>query len=307
MTAADGEGATVSADEQRTGAGLPRPGGGTAEAVRRGPTIDGRAMAVALGAPALAVAAIVGTDLWLGDRLGDVVVHHWGPSGEPDAWGSRTGFVLTIVLTAGLVSLACTLTAGFARVWTALRRPLLATGTWVAVLTGGLGVISLLTQRDGARGDLGWSAFALLAVGGLGVAAVAWRVPRDLVPPVLATAPPSPDLPRSSADGVAAHPVGMGGRLEVTDATLVVRWLGGTALRIPVAEVAAAEPTRLSAGSFGGWGLRTQPGTGTYAFVGRGTTAVEVRRADGTRWLVTTPHAEDVAGVLNAAADRHHA
>lgn len=273
---------------------------------RRGPTVDGRAMVVALGIPVLAVAAVVGTDLWLGDRLGDVVAEHWGASGEPDAWGSRTGFVTMMAATTGLVSLACTLAAGFARVWTALRRSLLAIGVWVAVLTGGLGVVSLLVQRDGADGEVGWATIGLLALAGLVAAAGAWRVPRDLVPPVLASGPPDPGLPRSSADGVPAHPVGMGGRLEVDDDALVVRWFGGTALRIPVAEVTGAEPTRVNAWDFGGWGLRMQPGSRSYGYIGRGSEGVEVRRADGTRWVVTTPRAHEVAGVLNAAADRRH-
>lgn len=273
---------------------------------RTGPVLDGRALAVAVGVPVLAVAAVVGMDAWLGDRLGDVVVQHWDGSGRPDGWGDRGAFVATMATVTGLTGLGTALVAGFARVWTALRRALLAIGVWCSVVVGGAGVESLLVQRDGAEGVSPPSTWLALALVGLVAAALAWRAPRDLVPPVLASEPPAADLPRSTADGVPAHPIGLGGRLEVTDGVLVVRWLGGAAVRIPAAEVVGAEVTRLSPWDLGGWGLRTQGG-GVHGFVGRGSTAVEVRRADGMRWLVTTPRADDVAGVLNAAADRHHA
>lgn len=281
-----------------------RAAAGTTEATaRRGPRVDARATTVAVGVPLLVAAAVLGTDAWLGDRLPGTVAVHWGPAGVPDGWGGRTGFVTTIALVGALVPLALMAAACSARVWTALRKALVGLGVWTALFVGGLGVVSLVVQRDGAPGAIGATPWWLM-VAAVPFGVLAARVPRDLVPPVLATGRPPADLPRSAADGVPDHPVGLGARLAVADDVVTVTWLRTTPIRIPVAEVDEARVARTTTWDWGGWGLRHHPGTHRYAFIGSGREAVELHRADGTVWLVTTPRAEEVAGVVNAIADR---
>lgn len=287
-----------------------RPRTGTDASAARGAgasarvsTIDGRAMAVAVGVPLLAAAAILGVNAWLGDRLGGEIAVHWDGSGQPDGWGSRAGHVTTTVLVGALVPFAVMVAAGSARTWTALRRGLLGVGTWMAVLVGWLGVETLLAQADGAAGEIS-SATVWIGLAGVPLGLVAARVPRDLVPPVLATDPPPAHLPRSAADGVPAHRIGRVATLAVADDVLTVQWWRWTVLRIPVTEVTGAHVMVTSAWDWGGWGLRHQPGTDRYAYLGSGREGVELHRADGTRWLVTTPRADEVAGVVNAIADQ---
>lgn len=285
------------------GTGADVSDGRTAPGADRGPRVDARATTVAVGVPLLVAAAVLGTDLWLGDRLGDTVAIHWDGAGRPDGYGGRTGFVTAMTVAGTGVPIAVMLAACSARVWTALRRSLLGIGVWAAVVLGGLGVVCLVVQRDGAPGEIGGAAWWLmLAAVPLGVLAAC--VPRDLAPPVLATSRPPADRPRSTARAVEAHPIGLGARLAVTDDVLTVRWLGSTPVRIPVAEVEEARVARPTGWEWGGWGLRHQPGTNRYGFIGSGRAAVELHRADGTLWTVTTSRAEEVAGVVNAIADR---
>lgn len=272
---------------------------------RPGPTVDSRAMAVAVTVPLLAAATVLGTNAWLGDRLGDVIVTHWGSGGVPDGYSGRTGFVVMMVLLGAALPFAIMVAGGRARVMTALRRSLLGVGTWLAVFTSGLGTLCLVVQRDGAQGVIG-AAPEWMMLGAVPLGVVAALVPRDLVPPVPATTPPAPHLPRSPADGVPVHAVGRGSTLVVADGVLTVRLWWWTPVRIPVVEVTEAHVAQISAWDWGGWGLRFQPGTNRYAYVAAGRDAVELHKADGTRWLLTTPRAEEVAGVVNGIADRQH-
>ncbi|WP_250443210.1 DUF1648 domain-containing protein [Actinotalea sp. C106] len=262
-------------------------------------------MAVALGAPILVTAAFLTVAAVWSEGLGDPIATHWDWSGEPDGYGSRTSFAVVVAVMTIVLGVALGIAAGFARTWVMMRRGLLGLGIGTSVYLGGLGVVSLAVQRDGTAGRL--TLWSMLALGVLAVlaGALASRVPRDRQPVVLAVDPPDPALPRSQVRGVPAHPIGGGARLSVDEDLVRVRWYLGDALRLHVAEVAGAEAITVSAfGEFGGWGLRMSPLGGRYAFLGRGSQAVELTKADGTRWVITTPQAEEVAGVINAAADR---
>src|SRR5690606_10503001 len=68
------------------GTGADVSDGRTAPGADRGPRVDARATTVAVGVPLLVAAAVLGTDLWLGDRLGDTVAIHWDGAGRPDGY-----------------------------------------------------------------------------------------------------------------------------------------------------------------------------------------------------------------------------
>lgn len=270
----------------------------------RAPGLDRRATAVAVGVPLLAGALVLGADALWDDRLATVIATHWGASGEPDGFGSRTGFVLGITAMTVLVPLAIGAAACSAAVWTALRRSLLGCAVWTAVFLAWVAVGSLAVQLDGAPGRIGPVQMVAPALAGLAAGVLAARAPRELRVPVPAVGRPPAHLPRSGTTSVEPHPVGFGGRVAVDEGDLLVRWLGAQALRVDLAEVDRAEVVTVSGWDFGGWGLRMAVGERRYAFVGRGGPAVELHRADGTRWAVTTPRAEEVAGAVNTAADR---
>ncbi len=89
---------------------------------------------------------------------------------------------------------------------------------------------------------------------------------------------------------------------------LTVRAAGLALLHVPVEQIIAVRPIDHvdALWEFGGWGLRVDV-HGRTGVVSRSGPAVEVERADGSKVVVTLPEAELAAGVLNAAADRHHA
>lgn len=270
----------------------------------RGPVLDAPAFVVALAGPLLAAVAVVAASAAWADELPARLVSHWGPSG-PDAYDDRSTLTTVMAVVAALVPAAAGLPAGFARVWTPLRRSLLGFGTGLAVILGGLGVITLAVQRGGAAGSpIGWPLVVVLA-GGILTGVLARRVPRDRRPVVLATRPPDPALPRGAAVTVPEHPIGGGAHLRVTADAVVVRRYRWEPVRVPIAEVTAARARTVSPlGEFGGWGLRMAPGGRRYGFLSRAGAAVELAKADGTTWVITTPRAEEVAGAVNAAADR---
>ncbi|WP_243759067.1 DUF1648 domain-containing protein [Actinotalea soli] len=262
-------------------------------------------MAVALGVPILVSATFLTVAAVWSEGLGDQVATHWDWSGEPDGFGSRTSFVAVVPALTTVLGVALGIAAGYGRTWVTMRRGLLGLGVGTSVYLGGLGIVALAVQRDGAAGRLPlWTTLGIAVLATL-VGVVAARVPQDHRPVVLATDPPDPALRRSAARAVLAHPIGGGGRLSVDEDLVRIRWYLGDALRLDVAEVTGAEAITVSAfGEFGGWGLRTSPTGSRYAFLGRGSRAVELTKADGTQWVVTTPQAEEVAGVINSAADR---
>jgi hypothetical protein len=74
---------------------------------------------------------------------------------------------------------------------------------------------------------------------------------------------------------------------------------------VPLAEVAAAEPTDIDPWRVGGWGVRKVPGRrGATAVVVRGGPGLRVIRTDGRELLVTVPDAEAAAGLLADLAGR---
>lgn len=81
-----------------------------------------------------------------------------------------------------------------------------------------------------------------------------------------------------------------------------VRWLD-----VPIAEIAQAdvEPDLHGFWEFGGVGLRRDV-QGRTGVVGRRGPALRVTLGDASQVLVTLEDAETAAGLLNAAADRHH-
>lgn len=269
----------------------------------RAPRLDAPALAVAIGGPVLGALAVAGAAALWAERLPDPVATHWSPAGAADGWSSLPTFATGMALMAGLLPLALGLAAGFGGVWVSVRRALLGIGTGTAVFVAAVTVQSLAVQLDGQDPVLPFGSVLGPAAAALVVGVIASRVPRDLRVPVVAAAPPPRHLPRSAARTVAAHPVGMGGRLSADDDGVTVRWLGTRAVHVDVEEVTAARAVTVSAWDFGGWGLRMGL-DGRYAFIGSGSSAVELRCADGTTWLVTTSRAEEMAGVVNAAADR---
>ena len=93
-------------------------------------------------------------------------------------------------------------------------------------------------------------------------------------------------------------------RVEVDATGLRAYGFGLKAFDIDIDEVVKAEVTQISPfRHFGGWGLRAT-GKKRYGIVTRTGPAVVVTTASGHTFTVTTDRAKEVAGLLNAAADR---
>jgi hypothetical protein len=81
--------------------------------------------------------------------------------------------------------------------------------------------------------------------------------------------------------------------------------LGWPRQRVPLADVASAEPTDIDPWRVGGWGVRKVPSrAGATAIVIRAGDGIRVRRRDGRELLVTVPDAATGAALLNELSAR---
>lgn len=93
-------------------------------------------------------------------------------------------------------------------------------------------------------------------------------------------------------------------RIDVDGTGLRATVTGMTAFALTINEIAKAEVTTVSPGKqYGGYGLRMR-GKGHYGLILRRGPAVAVTTAAGQVFTLTTPRAEEIAGVLNTAADQ---
>ncbi|MFC7448435.1 DUF1648 domain-containing protein [Rhodococcus daqingensis] len=93
-------------------------------------------------------------------------------------------------------------------------------------------------------------------------------------------------------------------RVTLDETGLWVRNMGMTAVGYGVEELVGADVEEVNPSrDFGGWGLRLK-GRGNYGLVTTTGPAVVFTAANGQRLTVTTPRAEELAGALNALADR---
>ncbi|MFG1783748.1 DUF1648 domain-containing protein [Rhodococcus oryzae] len=93
-------------------------------------------------------------------------------------------------------------------------------------------------------------------------------------------------------------------RVTLDETGLWVRNLGMTAVGYGIEELVGAAVEEVNPSKdFGGWGLRLK-GRGNYGVVTTTGPAVVFTAANGQRLTVTTPRAEEMAGALNALADR---
>lgn len=97
-------------------------------------------------------------------------------------------------------------------------------------------------------------------------------------------------------------------RFRVTIGPMEVRVHGPLAgwprLVVPVDTITRARTSKIRPLDFGGWGLRTVPGTGATAVVTRSGPALELRRTDDTKVMVSLIEAEEAAAVLSTLLDR---
>lgn len=96
-------------------------------------------------------------------------------------------------------------------------------------------------------------------------------------------------------------------RVTLDETGLWVRNMGMTAVGYGVEELIGANVEQVNPfQDFGGWGLRLK-GRGNYGVVTKTGPAVVFAAANGHRLTITTPRAEEMAGALNALADRRFA
>ncbi|WP_069387508.1 hypothetical protein [Cellulosimicrobium cellulans] len=273
--------------------------------------LDVRAVVLASVAPVVGAAAVVTVSLVWAPRLPDPVATHWSVP-APDAFGPLAATTAPPAVLALVLGLGLGLWGALWRVPLGVRRPLVGLGTGLVVLLLGTHVLTLAAQLDLADArDARLGLSALLGATAVAVVAgvLASRVPRETGSVAWAEGTPPADLPRAAAPGaVVTEAIGLGARLEAGPDGLVVRWLGGRPVVVPLdrverAEVRAVDPL----GDFGGWGPRV--GLGGHrigeetGFVVRRGPAVVVHVAGGTRIVVTTRRAEEAAGALNSAID----
>jgi hypothetical protein len=95
-------------------------------------------------------------------------------------------------------------------------------------------------------------------------------------------------------------------RVTVDSRGLTARsFLGFTMLSARADEIVRADVTTVSAlWDFGGWGLRTQVGTGVVGLVTRAGEAIRIERTGGRVQVVTVDDAATAAALLNTVAER---
>lgn len=274
-------------------------------------TVDVAAVVLAVAVPVLGAAAVVTTTLAWAHRLPEPVATHWSMPG-PDAFGSLAATTVPPAVLSLVAGLSLGLWGALWRAPAGPRRALVGTATGAVVLFVLVHVATLAAQLDlGDARDarLGWPALLGTAAVAVGAGVLASRVPRETGPVVRAEGRPPADLPRAAAPGVVVtEAIGMGARLEAGPDGLVVRWLGGRPVVVPLDRVERADVRTVDPlGDFGGWGPRVGLGGRRIGeesgFVVRRGPAVVVHLADGTRVVVTTRRAEEAAGALNSAID----
>lgn len=95
-------------------------------------------------------------------------------------------------------------------------------------------------------------------------------------------------------------------RVRIGQDGLVVRSLVGVPrFTVPLCEIAQAEVSTVSPlRDYGGWGIRAN-GKGGFGVIMRSGEALQVRRGDGSRYVVTMDDARTAAGLLNTLVDAH--
>lgn len=160
-----------------------------------------RIVAVGVGLPALLLLAALGVMLWALPDLPSPVATHWGPSGQPDGFGSPVlSFVLLPVVVIGWIAFALVVARRLRPAGPAVNQKLvLATGVFLSAYLGTLIAGSFVIQRGVADAQDSGSILPVLllsTVVGAVLAVAAWF----LLPPAAAgePVPPLDELPARS-------------------------------------------------------------------------------------------------------------